>query len=1139
MSFAIDVRVMRAAGAIAAVAVLGVLPVTAGAAAPAGAILHSAGPSGPAAAPGEIVVGFRSGVDSARRVAARSAADVHVKRNLLARGVQLVTVDRGQSVQEAIAALEKRPDVRYAEPNWIYHAASTTPDDPLFGSLWGLDNTGQTGGTADVDIDAPEAWDHNRGSASTVVAVVDSGVAWDHPDLAPNMWSNAGEIAGNGIDDDGNGKVDDVRGWDFVDADSNPWDYNDHGTHVAGTIAARGDNGVGVAGVAWQASIMAVRALNAVGSGSNANITDAFTYAADNGAKVVNASLGGPLRSQAMSDAITAHANTLFVVAAGNDNRDNETTPVYPCNYTAANVLCVAATTNIDGLASFSNRGATSVDLAAPGVGILSARPHNINLFSDDFESGLGQWTVQSGPWGTATALDTTWLVDSPGGNYADNADWAIRTTSKVDVGDRSDCMLKFSYGTFLEAGFDWLYVQSSSDGTEWTGMSTIGDTNGAVKPAALALAAGSRYYRFRLTSDLKAVSTVKNGVYIDNVRVACPDGTYGADDYQSISGTSMASPHVAGAATVLFSAKPTATVAEVRAALLDSGDPVAALSGKTVSGRRLNLDAALTAPAIRADTTTTITSASPDRSVVGQPVRVHYSVAPVVPAGGAPTGNVTVSDGTQSCTGTVAEGECTLVFTTAGAKSLTATYSGDAYDNPSPASAGASHQVDPAETTTAITSDAPDPAVVGDTVTIGFAVAAMEPGAGTPDGNVTVSDGVDSCTATVAAGQCDVTLTIGGTRSWKATYDGDADFNPSTSAAEPHTVHRLPTTTTLSSDAPHASVVGQAVIVHYSVSQDASIATPSGNVTVGDGTDSCTASVEAGQCTVAFTGTGARSLTARYEGDGIFDGSASAAEDHTVGAADTTTTVRAHAPDPSVVGQAVTVGYKVVASAPGAGTPSGFVTVTDGVSTCTAPVTAGQCTVILTTVGTRTLTASYGGDEDKFHGSTSGGNAHTVNPPAGDGHTAPPPIGDDHPVNPLIPLAHVFGASQTHRRFRVAAKPRLARISRRRAPVGTTFKFTLDRAASVRLDFTQPRSGRVRNSKCVSRTKRNRNKAKCTRMRASLALAGHAGLNAVRFKGWVSNTRKLTPGKYTLVITASTLGVGATSQKLKFTIVR
>src|SRR4051794_24573107 len=306
---------MRAAATIAVMAAVGALAAMPAAAAAPGQTLRRAAPTGPAAVPSEIVVGFRSGVGGAERAAARSAADVRAKRNLLTPGAQLVKVESGQTVPDAITELEKRSDVRYAEPNWIYQATSTTPndglfssstlndplsalsttlDDPLFGSLWGLDNTGQAvnghaAGTADADIDAPEAWDRSRGSAS-VVAVVDSGVAWDHPDLAPNIWSNSREIPGNGVDDDLNGRVDDVRGWDFVDGDNDPWDYSDHGTHVAGTVAARGNNGVGVAGVAWQASIMPVRALNALGSGNNADISDAFTYAANNGAKVVNAS---------------------------------------------------------------------------------------------------------------------------------------------------------------------------------------------------------------------------------------------------------------------------------------------------------------------------------------------------------------------------------------------------------------------------------------------------------------------------------------------------------------------------------------------------------------------------------------------------------------------------------------------------------------------------------------------------------------------------------------------------------------------------------------------------------------------------------------------------------------------------------
>jgi subtilisin family serine protease len=1007
-----------------------------------GAVPAAAGAAEPDAVPGEVVVAFQPGAGGADRAAARSAGKVHVKRSLSAPGLQLVTVDSGQSVGDAITALERRGDVRYAEPNWIYHASSTYPDDPLFDRLWGLDNTGQAlnggaPGTADDDIDAPEAWGHNHGSASTVVAVVDTGVAWDHPDLAPNLWTNAREIPGNGVDDDQNGRVDDVRGWDFVDGDNDPWDTNFHGTHVAGTIAARGDNGYGTAGVAWRASIMPVRVLDTEGSGSNANITDGFTYAANNGARVVNASLGGGGFSQAMSDAISSHPNTLFVVAAGNGGADgvgdnNETTPTYPCNYTAANLICVAATNSNDALAGFSNFGATSVDLAAPGVEVLSERPHTVEFFSDDFENGLGKWTVQSGPWGITSAIGTNWLTDSPAGNYANNADVAVRTTSQVDVGASPNCALKFTYGTFLEDGFDWLYVQSSANGSAWTDLRRIGDTAGAVKAAGLGLGApGSRYYRFRLTSD---GDTTANGVYLDNVRLGCQGGTYGSGDFQYLNGTSMATPHVAGAAVVLFSAKPSATVAQVKAALLNTGDPVAVLNGKTVSGRRLNLNAALQAPALRSDTLTAIGLQHPEPSVVGQQVTFHYGVVSPEPSNTAPSdGTVTVSDGTQSCSSTAFAGQCTLVFATAGAKTLTASYGGDPYNNASPASPAVTHQVNRADTAVTI-EDGQGPTLAGTTARVKFTVAPVAPGAGTPGGTVRVSDGADACTGSLAVGYCDITLTTAGARSLTATYSGDANFNGS-SSSKPHAVTALATTTAISSDAP----------------------------------------------------------------------------------------------DPSETGRAVTVRYAVAPVAPGAGTPAGAVTVSDGVDSCTGTVAAGACAITLTTVGARALTATYAGG-GSFGASTSAAEPHTVTATAASPSVRPS-------GNPAA--ARISGARTTRLRFRVSAKPQLAQASRAAAPVGTTFTYTLDGVATVRFDFTQPRSGRAVNGKCVTPNKRNARGPKCTLARGSLTFAGHAGLNTVGFKGWLSRTRKLPPGTYTLFITATTPGVGETSQTLKFTIVR
>jgi subtilisin family serine protease len=296
-----------------------------------------------------------------------------------------------RTVEEILNIYRRHPLIEYIEPNFYAYAVSIIPNDPNFNQLWFLHNWRQTGGTPDADMDAPEAWTFTTGSTDIIVAVIDTGVDYNHEDLYPNMWTNPYEIPGNGIDDDNNGYVDDIYGINAINGSGNPMDDNDHGTHVAGIIGAVGNNGKGVVGVSWKVKIIACKFLSSSGPGTIADAIECLQYILNLknrgiDVKLTNNSWGFyEFFSHALSDAISAHheAGILFVAAAGNDNNNNDVYPAYPASFTHPNIIAVAATDHNDQLAVFSNYGVESVDVAAGGVYILSTiRSNGYDLLS-------------------------------------------------------------------------------------------------------------------------------------------------------------------------------------------------------------------------------------------------------------------------------------------------------------------------------------------------------------------------------------------------------------------------------------------------------------------------------------------------------------------------------------------------------------------------------------------------------------------------------------------------------------------------------------------------------------------------------------------------------------------------------------
>lgn len=288
----------------------------------------------------------------------------------------LVIIDDGTDVPAKAQQLESLGQVIYAEPDQIVKAIQTIPNDQGFAGLYGMHNTGQNGGTVDADIDAPEAWDIETGESTVIVGIIDSGMDYDHPDLLSNLWTNTGEIPNNGVDDDNNGYIDDIHGWDWAYGDNEPTDYRGHGTHVSGTVGAVGNNSIGVAGVCWTVKLMALKFLDDNGSGWTSDAISAIQYAANNGATLTSNSWGGGGYSSSLRTAIL-NSNMIFAAAAGNDGSDNDATPHYPSSFDCNNIIAVASLDRYNNRSGFSNYGVTSVDVGAYGSSILSTKPNN------------------------------------------------------------------------------------------------------------------------------------------------------------------------------------------------------------------------------------------------------------------------------------------------------------------------------------------------------------------------------------------------------------------------------------------------------------------------------------------------------------------------------------------------------------------------------------------------------------------------------------------------------------------------------------------------------------------------------------------------------------------------------------------
>lgn len=535
----------------------------------------------------ELLIRFKEGASKEHIEAFTQSLQVISAKKIYRGKFYKVVLPRRIAEAQAIERCEKSGIVDMVERNALRYPLMTAPNDPRYAEQWALPM-----------ISLPEAWDVTQGNSSIVVALIDTGVDYLHPDLSPCIWINEREANGiPGVDDDGNGFVDDIRGWDFAgtesaidDPDADPMDGSDHGTHMAGIVAAAVDNGIGICGVAPGVRIMPLKAL-ADKSGYMAadDIIEALAYAADMGAHIVNCSFGGDeSRSEYQAFSDLGQAGILAVCAAGNEGPYYAANPVYPAGYDLDNIISVAASKRDDTLASYSCYGLPHVDLMAPGDHILSTVPSTLGYTEASVTVGV---PPDSSSY-EAAALEYAGTTDDAGitaplyfcgkGNAADFPPVAGAFIALIERGDLyfyfyektanavdHGAAAVIIYNDKTDAFDDWT-LNPPPSGTAWPPVVGISRESGLAIRAALE------------SADAPLSATVYN------ITADTPVG------YSTMSGTSMATPHVSGVAALLLSVKPELTYRQLKAAILDTVDASDALSDKLVAGGRLNARAAL-----------------------------------------------------------------------------------------------------------------------------------------------------------------------------------------------------------------------------------------------------------------------------------------------------------------------------------------------------------------------------------------------------------------------------------------------------------------------------------------------------------------------------------------------------------------